>query len=136
MKASWKLTLFLIPALLLGAGCSDDGDDPTNPGDGGADPVSFAADVQPIFDNNCVGCHGDGGAAGLDLRQGVSHANLVGVAAQASSGDRVVSGDAANSVLYKRLIGDGVGLMPPGSSLGTSTIELVERWIDEGAADN
>lgn len=129
------------PAVILGflvllGGCSDEGEDPVNPGNGGDDPVSFAAQIQPIFDANCVGCHGQGGNAGLDLRSGVSRANLVSVDAQASAGQRVVPGDARSSVLYLRLTGDGLGTMPPGGSLDATTLELVRRWIDEGAADN
>ena len=123
--------------LLLVAGCSDHGADLAGPGDGGQDdPVSYAAQIQPIFDVNCLGCHGPGGNAGLDLSPAVSYANLVGENAQASAGIRVVAGDAASSVLYLRLTGDGLGLMPPAGDLGTATTELVQRWIDEGAEEN
>lgn len=125
------LTLFLV------AGCSDHGADLASPNDPGPpDPVSFAAEVQPIFDLNCLGCHGPGGNAGLDLSPDVSYSNLVGIAAQASAGIRVVAGDASESVLYQRLTGTGLGVMPPSGSLGSGTSDLVQRWIDEGAEEN
>lgn len=136
MKMRRIIILPVLCGLFLFGGCSDEGSDPANPGDGGPDPVSFAAQVQPVFDGHCAGCHGAGGNAGLDLRQGVSHGNLVGVPAQASSGQLVVAGDAAGSILYRRMTGDGLGVMPPDGSLDATTIDLVRRWIDEGAADN
>nr|MEE4266860.1 c-type cytochrome [Candidatus Krumholzibacteria bacterium] len=126
--------VFTLPMALL-AGCSDEGQSPVVPGPG-TEAVSFAQQIQPIFDASCVGCHGLGGNAGLDLRPGFSHANLVGVAAQASSGTLVAPSNSGASVLLNRLIGNGLGLMPPSGALGPSTLDLVTQWIDEGAPDN
>jgi len=130
------ILLFLMLAMTL-SGCSDHGDpvgvvDPP----GGNDPVSFAADIQPIFDTNCIGCHGAGGNAGLDLRSGLSYSNLVGVAATASSGNRVEAGDANLSVLFQRLSGLMIDPMPPSGVLPIETRDLVEEWINDGAMDN
>ena len=58
--AAWATlaTAMALVALLALGGCSDGGADPTAPA---PDPeptvVSFAADIQPIFDDNCLGCH-------------------------------------------------------------------------------
>ena len=132
--------------LALGAGCADWGDDPAGPVDPPDPPdppepppgVSFAADVQPIFDASCVGCHGVGGNGGLDLRQGASHANLVGAAATGSSLLRVQPGDPAASWLYLKLTGaqDAGTEMPPGSPLPAAQIDHVRVWIEEGAREN
>ena len=129
-----KTALAALPLLFL-LGCSDEGQSPVGPGPQ-TEPVSFAQQIQPIFDASCVGCHGIGGNAGLDLRTGFSHANLVNVAAQASAGTLVAPGNSADSVLLNRLTGNGLGLMPPGGALGASTLDLVTRWIDEGAPDH
>ena len=129
-----KMALVALPLMLL-LGCSDEGQSPVGPGEGTPD-VSFAQQIQPIFDTSCVGCHGIGGNAGLDLRPGFSHANLVGMAAQASAGTLVTPAASATSVLYNRLTGNGLGLMPPGDALDSTTLDLVARWIQEGAQDN
>ncbi len=128
------LTLMIASAL---SGCSDHGDPLEVEGPpGGQDPVSFASDVQPIFDAQCLGCHGAGGNAGLDLRSGLSYANLVGVAANNSAGDLVVAGDGLASVLLQRLTGNPGGFMPPAGPLPESNQEIVADWIAEGALDN
>lgn len=119
------------------AGCSDRGTEPTSPG-GGVDPVSYAADVQPIWNANCTGCHGAGGNGGLDLRMPGSRANLVDVPSPSWPGLRVVAGEPDSSVLYLKLTGTaGVGdRMPQGGSLGADDTEIVRLWIAEGALDN
>jgi len=123
--------------LLVFGGCSDHGDPtaaeslPVNSG-----PVSYSADIQPIFDTQCIGCHGAAGNAGLDLRSGQSHANLVAVDAVNSSGQLVVAGDSAASVIQQRLTGTGASFMPPAGPLQVSSLDLVAEWINDGALDN
>ena len=132
-----RLQIARLALLLLGAGgCSDRGSDPVAPGGGGPAPVSYAADVQPIWNANCTGCHG--GTAGLELAAPDSRADLVGVASTNWGGVRVAAGDPAASVLYRKISGDGgVGdRMPQGGVLGADDIETVRRWIAEGALDN
>jgi len=138
-----RATLLLVllgTAAALG-GCGDLGDDPGADDDGVLDPpagISWAGEIQPILDNNCVGCHGVGGAAGLDLRSGVSHGNLVGVPSTESALNLIEPGDSDQSWLYLKITGrqDVGDAMPPGGSLGDEAIELVHDWIEAGAADN
>jgi len=124
-------------AVGLLAGCSDLG----GPVDGGppSEPtVSFAADLQPVFDAHCIGCHGASGLAGMDLRDGQSRANLVNVPSTSYDLPRVTPGDPERSILYLKLSGaPGVGdRMPQGGSLDAATIERFRIWIAEGARDN
>ena len=134
--------LLALMALALAAGCGDYGaTPPVAPDDGGGPPaptVSFAADIQPLFDANCASCQGDAGNAGLDLRAGASRLNLVGVTATESPLARVQPGDPAASWLYRKLNAqqDVGSSMPPGAPLAGAQVELVRTWIAEGALDN
>jgi mono/diheme cytochrome c family protein len=129
--------LLVVVTLIFGAGCSDRGADPMDPV-GGPDPVSFSADVQPIFDSNCIGCHGQNGNGGQDLRAENSYANLVGVDATGGAGKRVVADDPESSVLYLKMTGaPGVGsVMPPTGGLPAEVTDIVRQWVAEGALDN
>ncbi len=135
-RASWPAVCVVVVL----AGCSDMGekvdDGPLAPP---PDTVSFVTDIQPIFDLHCVGCHGLDGFAGLDLRSGFSHANLVGVTATEIDMPRVDPGEPQTSWLYLKLTGaQTVGdPMPAGGfPLPEATVDLVEQWITEGALDN
>jgi len=131
------LGLVLSGAICL-PGCADLGD-PAPDAELPPLPVSFAADVQPIFDANCVVCHGISGNAGLDLRPGLSRGNLVGVMATSAPLLRVAAGDPDLSLIYLKLSGQppsGNSMPPTGTLLPMAQQELVRRWIAEGAADN
>ena len=126
--------LVLFGLVLMVASCSEDDDGTMSPG---PTPVSYEAQIQPIFDAECVRCHGEGGTAGLDLRPGVSHGNLVDVVSQ-NYGPAllVVEGDPSTSVLHEKVASTGQfgGAMPPGGAvLPSGDVELIRRWIEEGA---
>ncbi|MBM4130746.1 hypothetical protein FJ250_06925 [bacterium] len=126
-------------ALLALAGCSDHGSAPNGSPDPDPATVSFAAEIQPIFDTNCVGCHGDGGSAGLDLRATATPGSLVNVAATGHTGLRVTPGNAAASVLYLKVEGDpSTGARMPfgGAALSVTQRGLIRDWIAQGALDN
>ena len=92
------------------------------------DDISYANDIQPMWDADCVACHPT--LAQPDLRPGTSYNSLL-------NGGYVIKGDADNSVLYQSLLGaNGVSLMPTGGMWPTSKIKTVEVWINEGAKDN
>ena len=99
------------------------------------EPVNFNRDIRPLLANNCFRCHGPDAEtreAGLRLdRQEAATREL-------DSGDHaIVSGDPATSQLIERLRTDDEDLrMPPadiGPGLKEHEIELLERWIAEGA---
>ena len=96
-------------------------------------PVSFNEDIRPILSENCFFCHGpDRKHQEADLRLDLfemATADLGGYAA-------IVPGDRENSELWLR-INDKKEPMPPVKShktLNADQIELIGRWIDEGAA--
>jgi hypothetical protein len=113
----WGVTV--LAAMLLAAGC------------GGGAGVSFSDEVQPIFDRKCTSCH-PVSYPYLDLRQARSYDELVRVSARTRPAfERVLPGRPELSYVLTH---------PPDPSLtGLLTdeeLELIARWIDEGAKDN
>ncbi len=96
-----------------------------------AAPISFNRDIRPILSNNCFACHGPDEQNrktkfhfdtqdGAFLEPGV-----------------IVPGNAAQSLLYQHITDtDPTQHMPPpdsGYALTQKQIDLLKRWIDEGA---
>ena len=105
---------------------------------GAATTVSFAGEIQPIFNSTCVSCHPPNGS--LNLNAGSSYGNLVGVPSVGyPTHVRVVPSDPTNSVLYGKIANTGQfgGRMPQGpSQLAQPLIDKVRTWILEGARNN
>jgi hypothetical protein len=100
-------------------------------------PVSFAAQVKPILDQNCVECHkaaGQGyGKSGLRLD---SYESLM---AGTKFGPVVKPGSAISSSLYLLVAGkaDPSIRMPHNREpLPSASVELIKNWIDQGAKNN
>lgn len=90
---------------------------------------NIAQQVYAIFQQNCLGCHGKGGAFTEELI--MEYPELI------NSGT-VIPGDPEASELYKRLLGDTDRgqQMPLGQTPLTPTaINTIRRWIAEGAPD-
>jgi len=92
-----------------------------------------------IFTPKCVnaGCH-PGGGAPMSLQSGASFAALVGVNS-AYARPRVAPENAANSVLYLKVIGDNtVGRLMPlvGGPLSQTETDSIAAWINRGALNN
>ena len=102
-----------------------------------AGAVRFDRDVRPVLSDNCFACHGpdaNEAKAGLQL-----HSFAAATAPLGKTDDRraIVPGDRASSELWKRISSeDPDEKMPPPDSnhrLDAAQIELLGRWIDEGA---
>lgn len=90
-----------------------------------ADTVSFREQVAPLLQTACVGCHsGSKPKASLDL------SSRAGLLRGGESGPVVVAGQAIKSRLIE-MVRDKK--MPPKKPLPTEAVELLRRWIDEGA---
>ena len=96
--------------------------------------IDFQRDIRPILSNNCFFCHGPDKAtrmAGLrlDLRDEAFSPRR--------NGRAIVAGTPGESLLYKRIVHDKIAMrMPPVSShktLTTDQIEILKRWIEQGA---
>ena len=132
-----KAGVLILAGVFTVTGCSDEGADPVAPAP--PEGVSFSAQVKPIFNAICSGCHGLNGNGGLDLREGQAFGNLVGVESQGYPGHRVVPGDPDSSVLHRKLNGlSGVDDQMPlgGPPLPEASLNLIRDWIFEGAKDN
>ena len=85
-------------------------------------------DVMPIFESKCNSCHNaDRARGGLDLTN--MNAILVG----GSSGESVISGDGAESYLYKLIARVEKPYMPQREDkMPQAEIDLIKKWIDLG----
>ena len=103
--------------------------------DTGAKPIDFNRSIRPILSDTCFACHGPDSEARLaNLRLDIKD----GGAFEERDGHRlIIPGDSAKSVLYQRISSkDAATRMPPVTSdrtLNEKQIDLVKRWIDEGA---
>lgn len=100
----------------------------------GDDPIDYSRDIRPILSENCFKCHGpDPAAREAKLRLDV----FEGAVAARRGGAAVVPGDPDASLILKRLTStDPSFQMPPpetGKSVTAEQIELLRRWIGEGA---
>lgn len=89
--------------------------------------VDFARDVQPIFRQNCIGCHGpakQNNGLRLDRRSSVMKPGT----------RRVMPGSLENSFLYYRITGNEFGpQMPPTGPLKPDQVQIIKAWIEQGA---
>jgi hypothetical protein len=99
--------------------------------------IDFDRDIRPIFSDTCYACHGPDKAnrkAGLRLDQRES------AFARRDEGSAIVPGDPSQSALYRRITSrDQDERMPPadsGRQLTTKQIDLIGRWIEQGAVWN
>ena len=107
-------------------------------------PIDFKKDIQPIFKSSCIKCHSldnprKKAASGFRLD------NKEDALKGGDTGHDIVPGEASNSLLYKLLQGsvkdgdDEIDAMPKARKgehwkpLPKQKIELIKRWIDEGA---
>ncbi len=89
--------------------------------------VDFTRDVQPIFRQNCIGCHGpnkQNNGLRVDRRSSVLK----------PGSRRVIPGSLENSFLYARLTGNDFGMqMPPTGPLRPEQVQVIKAWIEQGA---
>ena len=131
-----------IASALVVAAC---GTTPQAPVTGNA-TVSLSRDIQPIFNTNCVICHqgvGQTVPGGLSLAAGGTYANLVNVQSIETPVNLVTPGHPEKSYLINKLAGTqmevgGIGVRMPydRTPLTNAQMEIVTRWILEGAPNN
>lgn len=90
--------------------------------------VDFKRDVQPIFQQYCIECHGPSQQlSGFRLDRRTD-------AMRGGGGVDIGPASSGSSRLYLRLIGARFGLqMPPARPLAAGQIAIIKAWIDRGA---
>ena len=122
--------LILIGLMLFAiAGCYKDRTVIFDTGEEITRPVSFAADIIPIFDASCngSGCHNKGGKT-PDLTSSNAFNSL-------TIGNYVNTGTPESSELYLWMTGKKASPMPP-NGINKDYNALVLAWIKQGAQNN
>ncbi|MGB4737021.1 MAG: c-type cytochrome domain-containing protein [Fuerstiella sp.] len=102
-------------------------------GDAETEQVDFAKEILPILERSCFPCHGP-------KMSPVSMAGFrVDLREHAVGREKIIPGDPDESLFIKKLItGENSERMPPLKSdnpqLSNEQIELLKRWIKEGAS--
>jgi hypothetical protein len=124
-------SIIFLAFLEVSSSCTDMGKSfeiPSSPSPG--DTLTVWADVSPIFQTNCVSCHGGNGGLFLDS---YNHTLTTGNHAPV-----VVAGDSNGSLLYQAVTGTAtiIPQMPLGMApLLAADIEIIRNWIDDGALE-
>ena len=92
-----------------------------------AQPVSFERSIQPILNGSCVMCHGS--------KNGAADVNLTGFK-QVMGGGIVAPGKPEESMLWQVLSGEKPSMPKVGGKLKPDQVELIGRWIREGATND
>ena len=137
MKPTTTLCVLFLASLLAACDVSPDGGIQTvidpNAGNGGGGPpqatVLYSVDIQPIFNQVCIHCHGGAGGLGVENRDALLDGG--------NSGQVVIPGNGDGSLLIRILDGRAQPQMPEDSGpLLDAQIDAIKTWIDEGAQDN
>jgi hypothetical protein len=83
-------------------------------------PITFSGTIWPIMQTSCTGCHTGTSAGG-----GILLTNYANVKTTATNGS-----------LMNSLRGNGVSLMPKGSSFSACRIRQFDIWVKNGALNN
>jgi mono/diheme cytochrome c family protein len=93
--------------------------------------VDFLRDVQPLLAKHCFACHGPD-----EAESGLSFSNREAAFAETDSGEHaIVAGDIEASTLVARIksADEGDRMPPEGDRLSEAEVELLTRWISQGA---
>ena len=137
MKNFYKISSFVLMSFVLFMFACEHEQGAGPPG--GGLQATFSSIQDNIFTPKCVnaGCH-PGQLAPMSLQAGVAYGNLVN-RTSAFGIPRVDPGDADNSALYLKVIGDNsVGSRMPLSrnALSSAETNAIRDWINNGAQNN
>jgi mono/diheme cytochrome c family protein len=95
-----------------------------------SDTVDFRRDILRIFQSSCITCHGSVKSE-ASLRLDSEEAVIAG----GNSGKLVVAGNSQESLLMKRLLGEGMAPRMPlgGNALSKTQLDKIRTWIDKGS---
>lgn len=133
MKHIKSLLPILLGSMVL-VGCGGGGSD----GEAAAE-VSFAKDIRPILDKNCLECHKVGGQG--EQKVGLNMETYEGLMRGTNYGSIIEPGSSASSTLVRLVSGqaDPSIKMPHGEgrkALEPADVKKIIDWIDQGAKNN
>ena len=118
--------VFIGMVLLTSALARPAGADPS-----AASPVSFSRDVQPVLNQNCISCHRPEKRKGkLDLT------SFAAIAAGGKDGAVFVPGKPADSPLVTQVSGETPEMPNKGDPLTAAQVDVLARWVEQGAKDD
>ncbi len=95
------------------------------------EPVEFERDIRPILEESCFRCHGPHAKR---LRGGLMMAGRESLLQGGDSGPAITPGDPDRSLLIRMVRYESEDFeMPPTGTLDVDQVELLERWVLEGA---
>ena len=97
------------------------------------DTVSFSKNIVPLFTANCAisGCHSGSSPTGnLNLQSSSAYGQL-----NTAGTGYIDTINPTYSVLYSMLVSTSTP-MPPSGSIGTCNIQLIQKWMKQGAKNN
>ena len=92
------------------------------------EPVSYARDVVPFLEEHCIACHDDG----FETSELALH-SLQAMLKGGRKGPAIIPGKGSESSIVQFMTGKKQPQMPPKTSLPLDQIDIIKRWIDEGA---
>lgn len=96
-----------------------------------AEPVSFYRQVRPILQRQCAGCHQAAKKGG-----GLVLTGYADLAAGGENGVGFEPGDPDSSNLVAYIVGDDPEMPKNADPLPKEDVELIARWVKEGAKDD
>jgi len=130
-KLTLHIACLIVTALTLFSSCRKDTGPIVIP-EPITEPISFREDIQPIFNSSCISCH-NATHPSLQLDSCCSYYELLFVGNNAPYVDTL---NPVESRLIKRMTGVIAPVMPMTGQLPQDQIDLVLRWIEEGAQNN
>ncbi len=96
-----------------------------------AEPVDYLRDIKPLFVQRCVACHG-----AIKQKNGLRLDTVPLMRRGGQSGPAIEPGHSDDSLIFDALQGvNGLRRMPPeGEPLTAAQIDLIRRWVEQGAA--
>jgi len=99
--------------------------------------VSFSQDIHPILKENCFPCHQAGGVG--EIASGLNVENYDSLMRGTKLGPVIQPGQSYAStlqVLVEHKAGDEINMPKGGVKLAQDKIEVIGKWIDQGAKNN
>ncbi len=91
--------------------------------------ISFVNDVMPIFNNNCLKCHG-----GEEIKKGMDLRTYDSLMKGSFNGSVIMPGSADNSFLVEQLLNGEMPKRKP--KLPDDQIQIIIDWVNQGAINN